>query len=86
MNQKLAAALPVIRLACAHELLGVLVKSGSERQIGRRALLLAYAIDPDLAGGTQRTLARRLGVTEARISQELKPIREHFRAVFPQSS
>ncbi|MGD0258969.1 MAG: hypothetical protein ABSD29_04000 [Verrucomicrobiota bacterium] len=84
MNRSQAqAALALVRLAAAHELLGVLVKTGTERQIGRRCLLLALAIDPILVGGNQRQLAARLRRSEARISQEVKAMRPYFGSIIP---
>ena len=41
-------------------------------QIGRRAILAAYLVNPI---GSQRSLARRLGITGARVSQALRTLR-----------
>ena len=71
-----AAAL-LVRVAAGHELLEVLVRTGSERQIGRSALLLAFLLGAT-PQKTQRGLSRRLKVSEARISQEMRAIREAF--------
>lgn len=53
-------------------------------QIGRRALLIHHVLDGNR--GTQRRLARRLGVTEARASQGLKALRVALRQLADGSS
>ena len=71
------AAILLVRVAAAHELLGVLVKTGSERQIGRACIMLAFILGAT-PEKSQRNLSRRLKRSEARISQEMKAIREAF--------
>ena len=70
--------LDAIRMLSVRECLQTLCASGSDRAVGRKTLLLAYAIDPALIG-TQRDLAARMDVSEARISQMLKAVRRIFR-------
>jgi DNA-binding MarR family transcriptional regulator len=74
---KTEALLSAFRLLSVREAMETVCNSGNDREVGRRALLLAYTIDPSLIG-TQRELARRMGVTEARVSQMLKVLRRHF--------
>lgn len=74
---RVKAAVALARISGAREALELLTREGSDRDVGRRALLLAYLIAPDLIG-TQRDLAKRLGVTEGRASQMLKVLRRHF--------
>ena len=74
--------LAAVRLDATREALALLTKDGSDKDIGRRTLLLAYVLDPSLIG-TQRQLARRLGVTEGRGSQMLKVLRRHFSSNSP---
>lgn len=52
--------------------------SGDRRSkaVGQRAIVTGYLLKPI---GTQRDLARRLGVTEARASQLIKEIRAEFK-------
>jgi hypothetical protein len=83
LKPQIEATAAVVRLLAARELLAPLVRLGTERQIGRRAVLMAFALGAGPCK-TQRALAARLGVTEARISQELKPVRAHFRALIPE--
>jgi hypothetical protein len=71
------AALLLVRLAAAHELLEVLTKTGTERQIGRSALLLAFILGAT-PEKSQRNLSRRLKISEAAISLQMKAIREVF--------
>lgn len=71
-------ALLLLRLASVRECLETVCASGDDRAVGRRALLLAYCLDPELIG-TQRALAKRMGVTEARVSQMLKVLRRGYR-------
>ena len=82
MKPQLEAATAIIRILAARELLGALVREGTERQIGRRALLLSFILGAT-PERTQRQLARRLKVSEARISQEMRPILAQFRQLFP---
>jgi DNA-directed RNA polymerase specialized sigma24 family protein len=48
-------------------------------QIGRRALLIAHTLDGQR--GSQRRLAKRLGVTESQVSQALKRLRAALRSL-----
>ena len=67
-----------IRYEAVRELLAVLVNGDTnDREAGRRALLIAFILDRTLIG-TQRQLARRMGVTEGRACQMLKSIRRNF--------
>jgi len=74
--------LTAARLAGAREVLKLLTKAGTDREVGRKTLLLAFLLDP-AAFGTQRNLARRLAVTEGRASQMLKVLRRHFQSNSP---
>jgi hypothetical protein len=67
------------RLQSAKEDMAMLARGGTAQEVGRRCLLLCYIIAPDLIG-TQRELARRLGVTEGRASQMLKAVRRNLGA------
>lgn len=66
-----------IRADSIREVLALLARSKTDREAGRKALLLAFVIEPELIG-TQRELARRMGVTEGRASQMLKVFRRHY--------
>ena len=70
------AAIALAKLAGAREALALVTKDADASQAGRKALLLCYVIAPEEIG-TQRELARRLGVTEGRASQMLKVLRCH---------
>jgi hypothetical protein len=76
LNPVEAVAL-AIRAQATHELLALLSKSKTDKEAGRKALLIAFILDPALIG-TQRELARRMGVSEGRASQMLKHIRRSF--------
>ena len=72
----LDAIITAICLATLRETLAMLTaESADSREVGRRTLLLAYATDATLIG-SQRDLAKRLGVTEGRASQMLKAFRK----------
>ena len=77
MKPQIELALALTRLAAVREVLELVTGEGSDRDAGRRALLLLYIIAPE-AIGTQGDLARRLGVSEGRASQMLKPLRRHL--------
>jgi hypothetical protein len=71
---KTEALLSAFRLLSVREAMQTVCKSGDDREVGRRALLLAFTIDPSLIG-TQRELARRMGLSESRVSIMLKCVR-----------
>jgi hypothetical protein len=77
MNPGTEIVLALTRLAAVREVLELVTGDGSDRDAGRRALLLLYIIAPKTIG-TQGDLARRLGVSEGRVSQMLKPLRRHL--------
>ena len=77
MKPQIELALALTRLAAVREVLELVTGDGSDRDAGRRALLLLYIIAPKTIG-TQGDLARRLGVSEGRASQMLKPLRRHL--------
>ena len=77
MKPQIELALALTRLAAVREVLELVTGEGSDRDAGRKALLLAYLIAPKTIG-TQGDLARRLGVSEGRVSQMLKPLRRHL--------
>ena len=77
MNLQIDGLTVAIRLAAYRELLSLITRAPTDRIAGRRALLLAFILDPGLIG-PQRELARRMGVSEARASQMLKTIRREF--------
>jgi len=81
-NPKLELALAALRLQAVRSVLESVTREADDRAAGRRALLLAYIVAPELIG-TQRQLAARLGVTEGRASQMLKVLRRHFSKKFP---
>jgi hypothetical protein len=81
MKPPIEEATAAFRLLAARELLTPLAR-GTGRQIGRRVLLLAFILGAT-PERTQRQLARRLKVSEARISQEMRPILAQFRQIFP---
>ena len=78
MNNKAELLLTAVQLAVVRAALELLTKAGNEKEVGRKTLLLAYLLAPDLIG-TQRDLAKRIGVTEGRASQMLKVLRRHYR-------
>jgi hypothetical protein len=71
------ALLLAAQFQAVSELLSVLVNSASDREAGRKALLIAFIVDKKLIG-TQRDLAKKMAVTEARASQMLKSFRANF--------
>jgi hypothetical protein len=86
MNQRSTSPRPptaeaiaqALRWHASHELLALMVKGGAnDRTAGRKALLLAYLLDPELIG-TQTQLAGRMGVSQGRTSQMLKSIRANL--------
>jgi len=64
-------------IKAVRELLHVITTDASEREAGRRALLLCFILNPE-AIGSQKQLAARLGVSEARTSQLLNEFRQKF--------
>ena len=77
MKPQIELALALTRLAAVREVLTLITAEGGDQAAGRKALLLLYLIAPE-AIGTQGDLARRLGVSEGRASQMLKPLRRHL--------
>ena len=77
MKPQIEAALLCAKLQGAREVLELITAGGGDQAAGRKALLLAYLIAPKTIG-TQGDLARRLGVSEGRCSQMLKPLRRHL--------
>ena len=77
MKPQIEIVLALAKLQGAREVLELVTGEGSDRDAGRKALLLAYLLTPE-AIGTQGDLARRLGVSEGRCSQMLKPLRRHL--------
>ena len=77
MKPQIELALALTKLQGAVEALELITAEGGDRAAGRKALLLAYLIAPKTIG-TQGDLARRLGVSEGRVSQMLKPLRRHL--------
>ena len=77
MNRGTEIVLALAKLQGAREVLELITAEGGDRDAGRRALLLIFIIAPETIG-TQGDLARRLGVSEGRCSQMLKPLRRHL--------
>ena len=77
MNPQVTIAALAIRAQATREVLALIANSDSDREAGRKALLLAFVIDKQLIG-TQRELAKKMGVSEGRASQMLKSFRERF--------
>ena len=77
MKPQIEIVLALAKLQGAVEALELVTGDGSDRDAGRKALLLAYLLTPKNIG-TQGDLARRLGVSEGRCSQMLKPLRRHL--------
>ena len=77
MNRGTEIVLALAKLQGAREVLELITAEGGDQAAGRKALLLAYLLTPE-AIGTQGDLARRLGVSEGRCSQMLKPLRRHL--------
>ena len=77
MNRGTEIVLALAKLQGAREVLELITAGGGDQAAGRKALLLAYLLTPE-AIGTQGDLARRLGVSEGRCSQMLKPLRRHL--------
>jgi hypothetical protein len=76
--QNTEIVIAAIEARAVRDVLALLVKGRAIGEVGKRALLLAWLMDPALVGKTQRDLARRMGVTEGRASQMLKAIRSKF--------
>ena len=77
MKPRIEILLALAKLQGARETLELITADGGDQAAGRKALLLAYLIAPKTIG-TQGDLARRLGVSEGRVSQMLKPLRRHL--------
>ena len=77
MKPRIEILLALAKLQGARETLELITADGGDQAAGRKALLLAYLLTPE-AIGTQGDLARRLGVSEGRCSQMLKPLRRHL--------
>jgi DNA-binding MarR family transcriptional regulator len=65
------AALALVRLAAAREVLVIVTKDANARQAGTKVHLLAFAMGCSPCK-TQKELARRLGVTPGRACQMLR--------------
>lgn len=74
----------IARAAGAAEVLRFLARGGTDKEVGRRALLLAFLLCPD-AIATQRELAGRIGVTEARVSQMLRVFKRAYPGLLEKS-
>ncbi|MDB6023111.1 MAG: hypothetical protein JWQ04_2968 [Pedosphaera sp.] len=81
-SKKVNAIEITIRADATREILSLIVKGSSDREAGRRALLIAFVLDPALIG-TQKELSRRIGVSEGRASQMLKTIRDSLGEKIP---
>jgi len=77
MNPSVETVALAIRYEATRELLELLTKDASDREAGRRAMLIAFIVDPKLFG-TQTELAKRMGVSRARASQMLNKVRRGF--------
>ena len=75
---KVEILLTAARLAAVREALALLTKDGSDKEVGRKCLLLAYLLGCSPCE-TQRELAAKLGVSESRVSRMCKVLRPHFR-------
>ena len=65
-----------IEARAVRDTLALLVKGQTPAEVGRRALLTAWLVSPDLVGKTQRDLACRLGVSPPRVTQMLNVLRQ----------
>jgi hypothetical protein len=75
MNTKAEILLAAVRLDAIREVLMIITADGAtDKQAGRKALLLSYLLEPGMIG-TQRQLARRMGVSPGRCSQMLTALR-----------
>jgi len=80
MNPGTELLAAVARLEVSRDLLAKLVKDSADAETaGKRTLLWAYVFDPGLVG-TQRQLARRLGLSESRVSRMCKSLRRSMGA------
>jgi hypothetical protein len=74
-----------IRHETVTQLLAMLAATGTPSQIGARCLLLAYAkgalVSDDLRPLRQRDLARRLDVSEQRVSAAIKLMRQKLEQI-----
>ena len=77
MKPQIEILLALAKLQGAREVLELVTAEGGDRDAGRRALLLLHIIAPKTIG-TQGALAAKLGVSEGRVSQMLKPLRRHL--------
>jgi hypothetical protein len=77
MSNPIQIAALAIRLQASRELLAILANSESDKEAGRKALLLAWILEPELIG-SQKELARKMGVSQARVSQMLRHMRLSF--------
>jgi hypothetical protein len=57
------------------ELLEIIASDADVEECGRRALIVAFLLCPDLFNGKQAVLATRLKISESRCSQLLSAIR-----------
>ena len=68
------AVILAIEFQAVRGVLKLLVRSGTANEAGRKALLLAFILDPKLFAN-QKALAGKLGVSPGRCSQMLNTIR-----------
>lgn len=66
-----------VELRAVRDALQLIAAGGTVADAGRRALLLAFIIAPETIG-TQAALAKRLGVSRARVTQMLNTMRKGF--------
>ena len=71
------ALLLIARIQAVRNILKLLTKGGSDKEIGRRALLLLWILDRRLVG-TQKQLAERLGVSRPRATQMIGAFTKQF--------
>jgi len=76
--QQLESVIASAKLETLRETLALLTKDGSDREVGRRTLLVAWLLDKSRVG-SQKALAKRMGVSEGRVSQMLATLRRGIR-------
>ncbi len=80
MSTRTQAAIAAAQALAIGELLDLITADAADvHEAGRRALVLAFLLEPSRFNG-QQDLARRLGVSKGRASQVLNHIRRRFPA------
>ncbi len=76
MTQKIETAVLAIRVAAMRELLTTLTAGETPIDVGRRAILVDFILNQKR--GKQSAIAKKMGVSRARVSQMVKRLRREL--------